>query len=366
METFINFINHLSELSLFSYLLVDKESEIIYGEKNLTDIELKEEDIIRIKQQKNLIYNYYISEQKLLLLVYNISTLNAFLVLFIDNELANFVSYNDRLFKISETIHLYQTKTKFPKQALQRINQNILYLKETIIEKELSQQIEQQIYHHDFESEEAMFKELEMGNEDGLRKHFYTFQKHTQTGTLSTESELRSRKNILIVTVSISTRYAIKGGVPYERAYTLSDKLIQDIERKIKFSEIEPPELEVMMLFCKEVNKYKYINYSKSIKKTCEFIHQNIYSPLTIPMVASSTNYSKSHLSKLFKQETGMTINGYIMKQKIEESKRLLAFNQYDLTTISSLLHFTDVSYFIKIFKKYEDQTPKEFWLQNN
>lgn len=65
METFINFINHLSELSLFSYLLVDKESEIIYGEKNLTDIELKEEDIIRIKQQKNLIYNYYISEQKL-------------------------------------------------------------------------------------------------------------------------------------------------------------------------------------------------------------------------------------------------------------------------------------------------------------
>lgn len=41
METFINFINHLSELSLFSYLLVDKESEIIYGEKNLTDIKLK-------------------------------------------------------------------------------------------------------------------------------------------------------------------------------------------------------------------------------------------------------------------------------------------------------------------------------------
>lgn len=77
METFINFINHLSELSLFSYLLVDKESETIYGEKNLTDIKLKEEDIKRIKQQKSLIYNYYISEQKLLLLVYNISTLNA-------------------------------------------------------------------------------------------------------------------------------------------------------------------------------------------------------------------------------------------------------------------------------------------------
>ena len=143
METFINFINHLSELSLFSYLLVDKESDTIYGEKNLTDIKLKEEDIKRIKQQKSLIYNYYISEQKLLLLVYNISTLNAFLVLFIDNELANFVSYNDRLFKISETIHLYQTKTKFLKQDLQRINQNILYLKEMIIEKELSQQIEQ-------------------------------------------------------------------------------------------------------------------------------------------------------------------------------------------------------------------------------
>ena len=73
------------------------------------------------------------------------------------------------------------------------------------------------------------------GNEEGLKRRYYAFKKNAKIGTLSTESELRNRKNLLIVAVALSTRYAIKGGVPYERAYTLSDIVIQDIERKNHF-----------------------------------------------------------------------------------------------------------------------------------
>lgn len=366
MIEIINFLNHLSDIAMFSYVILDKSEGRITHQKNLTNYQLTDKQIQRMLTQTSIIHNYYVKEKKLLLLAYDIGKLNQLVCLWIDDELGNFISYNDRLLKVAETIHLFVMAKEFTKTEIQSINQNILYLKETIIEKTLSEQIEQQIYHHDFESEEAMFIELMNGNEEGLKRRYYAFKKNAKIGTLSTESELRNRKNLLIVAVALSTRYAIKGGVPYERAYTLSDIVIQDIERKNHFYEKQPPELEILMLFCKEVNKYKYINYSTTVKKTCEFIHKNIYSNLSIPTIAAHINYSVPHLSKLFKKEVGLSINQYVMKQKIEESKRLLEFTQYDLNTISSLLHFNDVSYFIKIFKRYENMTPKDYWRKKN
>lgn len=366
MKNFIHFLTRLSEIGLFSFLLVNQETEEVIVQRNLTSHHLSSEQLKRMSKQTDLIYNYYVQDQKLLLLVYQLIDWKQTLILFIDDEVGNFVSYNDQLLKIAETIHLFATGNEFTKKEIQVINQNVLYLKESVIDDILSKQIEQQLYHHDFESEELLFATIKDGDEQGLRQRFYGFQKNTKMGKLATESELRSRKNLLIVAVAISTRYAIKGGVPHERAYTLSDKLIQDIEKKTHFNEMQSPELELMLLFCQEVIKYKHLHYSKNIKKTCEFITKNIYSDLSVPLIASYTNYSIPHLSKMFKKETGLTINQYVTKQRIEESKRLLEANHYDLTTISSLLHFTDVSYFIKVFKKHEQMTPKEYWHKKN
>ncbi|EOI06708.1 hypothetical protein UAY_00050 [Enterococcus moraviensis ATCC BAA-383] len=366
MIALIKFLNHLSDIAIFSYIVVDKANGQISHQKNLTNHQLTAKQIQRIITQTSIIHNYYFKEQKLLLFAYDTDELNQLVCLFIDDEVGNFISHNDRLLKISETIHLFMKEKEFTAKEVQSLNQNILYLRETIIEKILSEQIEQQLYHHDFESEEAMFLEVMNGNEEAVKRYYYAFQQNSQTGILSTESELRNQKNILIVAVAVSTRYAIKGGVPYERAYTLSDNLIQDIERKDHFSGTQPPILEILLLFCKEVRKYNYIKYSTTVKKTCEFIHKNIYSNVSIPMIAAYANYSVPHLSKLFKKEVGLSLNQYVMKQKIEESKRLLEFKQYDLNTISSLLHFNDASYFIKVFKKYEHMTPKSYWHEKN
>ncbi|HCM89144.1 MULTISPECIES: helix-turn-helix domain-containing protein [Vagococcus] len=361
MKPLTYFLKHLTEITNFSYLLINKKTQETISQKNLTDITLSDKQLTELLKPTTTIFNYYLKEQHLLLMAYNMTDEAQLLLLFIDDEINRVIYYNDQLLKIAEMIHLFVTERPFSKKEILSINQNILYLKESVIDKIISQKIEQEIYHHDYESEEALFLELMNGNQERLISRFYSFQKYSQLGKLSTESKLRNKKNILIVTVAVSTRYAIRGGVPSERAYTLSDKIIQEIEKKSFFKKDEPPELDIMLLFTKEVIKYQHINYSPTIKKTCEFIQKNTYTKLSVPMIADYANYSVPHLSALFKQEVGLSLNQYVMKQKIEESKRLLAFNQYDMSTISSLLNFTDVSYFIKVFKKYVGLTPKEY-----
>ena len=56
-----------------------------------------------------------------------------------------------------------------------------------------------------------------------------------------------------------------------------------------------------------------------------------------------------------------MTISEFIMQEKIEEAKRLLILSNHTILEISSLLHFTDQSYFTKTFKKVTGVTPKVY-----
>nr|WP_237446585.1 helix-turn-helix transcriptional regulator [Shimazuella alba] len=67
------------------------------------------------------------------------------------------------------------------------------------------------------------------------------------------------------------------------------------------------------------------------------------------------------YLCQLFKNEVGISLREYIQQQKIEEAKRLLISTSYSLTDICTYLHFTDQSYFTKVFKKFVGITPKQY-----
>ena len=127
MIEIINFLNHLSDIAMFSYVILDKSEGRITHQKNLTNYQLTDKQIQRMLTQTSIIHNYYVKEKKLLLLAYDIGKLNQLVCLWIDDELGNFISYNDRLLKVAETIHLFVMAKEFTKTEIQSINQNILY-----------------------------------------------------------------------------------------------------------------------------------------------------------------------------------------------------------------------------------------------
>ena len=68
-----------------------------------------------------------------------------------------------------------------------------------------------------------------------------------------------------------------------------------------------------------------------------------------------------SSLSKLFSAVEGITIERYILKQKIEKVKELLIYNQLNLTEIAFQMNYSSTSHLSSQFKKETGMSPSVF-----
>lgn len=93
-----------------------------------------------------------------------------------------------------------------------------------------------------------------------------------------------------------------------------------------------------------------------------EYIKRNCGdSSLSVKTIAEYANYSHYYLCSFFKKNTGITVNNYITKVRMEKAKELLKDKKMKLYEISKNIGYSNPNYFIKLFKKYEGCTPTEF-----
>lgn len=71
--------------------------------------------------------------------------------------------------------------------------------------------------------------------------------------------------------------------------------------------------------------------------------------------------YDYSHISGIFSENQGLTIERYLILQKIEKAKELLTYNELNLNEISDLLHYSSSSALSTQFKEVTGMTPTEF-----
>lgn len=81
---------------------------------------------------------------------------------------------------------------------------------------------------------------------------------------------------------------------------------------------------------------------------------------LTLHEVAQRNHVSPNYLSYLFKKETGFNLWEYVIKLRMEESKRLLVGTDMRRYEISERVGYESPEHFSKIFKKYYGISPSE------
>ena len=112
-------------------------------------------------------------------------------------------------------------------------------------------------------------------------------------------------------------------------------------------------------------NRILYSNYNDYEKSICLKIHEiltdNIYKSVTIKYIAGILCLSPTYVCYLFKKNAGEGIISYFNKLKIQEAKRLLREEKYNITQISEALGYTSVHYFSRVFKKTCDMSPSEY-----
>lgn len=82
--------------------------------------------------------------------------------------------------------------------------------------------------------------------------------------------------------------------------------------------------------------------------KVSDYLKQNLH-------------YDYSHLSSLFSEVEGITVEQYLIRQKIERVKELLVYDEMSLTEIAQQLGYSSLAHLSTQFKKVTGLTPSHF-----
>lgn len=227
-----------------------------------------------------------------------------------------------------------------------------------------NREVERQAFHHHIEHETKIMDAISKGSEDKLLQSIRSFPKQ-HAGVLSQDSLLRSVKNNIISLVAVATRAAIKGGIHYEVAYSLSDMYIQQLESIHNEKELIQYYENILVDLCRKVRMRYTTNYSRVIYNCLLYIQTHLYENISLDILARLVNQHPKYISFQFQKETGMSYSMYIQKLKIEAACELLLSSTMTISLIAERLNFYDQSHFSKTFKKWTGLTPKEFKMSN-
>jgi AraC-like DNA-binding protein len=100
-----------------------------------------------------------------------------------------------------------------------------------------------------------------------------------------------------------------------------------------------------------------------AIDEILSYIRQHVYETdlMKITAMAEKFNMTNSALSAYFKKKTGDSLHHYILMYKVHLVKYRLKNTDFTVSEIAYQLGFTDESHLTRIFKKYNDLTPKQY-----
>lgn len=176
------------------------------------------------------------------------------------------------------------------------------------------------------------------------------------------QDSIRSVRNIMIASVAIVARSAVKGGMDYEEALELSDLYLQKLDVMDSYDEIVSLWGSAVFDYTAKVQKIRSLNpQSGLVRKVAGYVQSHLYCPVTAEEIAAASGYHISYLCRVFKQETGRNIRDYINAEKVEEAKHLLAFSNKLVMEIAMLLGFSSQAYFTTVFKRITEMTPAKY-----
>lgn len=214
--------------------------------------------------------------------------------------------------------------------------------------------------HTPYSYEKNMLEAVRLG--DMIRAKYWMEQIDTgKSGKLS-ENPFRQEQVMFVAFITLVTRAILEGGVKEDIAYAMSDSYIQTAGKCTTISQIKKLKDRAMKDFVNAVRSQKQsVPYSKSIRKSIQYMRSHLQEKLTVKELAEAANLSVSRFSHLFSEETGMSPMAYFRMEKIESAREMLKDSEYTVYEIATILGFSSESHFIKAFREQLNVTPGEY-----
>jgi two-component system response regulator YesN len=137
---------------------------------------------------------------------------------------------------------------------------------------------------------------------------------------------------------------------------------LYDIENKLNDHDLEAGRQGVSDLFSalNSLAREKR-QFSPLVEKALNKIAENYGGSLSLEDIAHELAVNKSHLSRTFRKETGVTLMEYINRFRVEKAKELLTFTDLLTYEVAEEVGFKDSTYFSIVFKKVAGVSPTDY-----
>ncbi|WP_165452685.1 helix-turn-helix domain-containing protein [Paenibacillus thalictri] len=240
------------------------------------------------------------------------------------------------------------------KDALEALQQRLFKdQRQVFFAEELESPRKHASFYYPFLIEEALIELLESRNiaeaETQLKEYIAAVKTSESPATIS---------QCYVLLLSSITKSLIRKGY----AGIFDHHFVQALQEK-------KTSLEIFDWFVQSIFPYydkaeKNENTNQLVVKVCRYINEHVHEDISLIQCAELVHISPSHLSKLFRKETGMHFLDYVLDRKLKEAQYLLANTGLTVSEIAQKIGYSERS-LIRIFQKYIHMTPSQFRLSH-
>lgn len=92
-----------------------------------------------------------------------------------------------------------------------------------------------------------------------------------------------------------------------------------------------------------------------------EVVDLDYHEDLSLSIIAEKMEFNASYLSRLFKEEVGISFVKYLTKKRMEEAQKLLEHTRLTVSDVSKSVGYFDEKHFSKIFKREFGISPNHY-----
>lgn len=100
---------------------------------------------------------------------------------------------------------------------------------------------------------------------------------------------------------------------------------------------------------------------SELVGQIQRYVESRLSEELSLPGIADHVFMHPTHLSKVYKQETGEGISEYVSRLRLEKAVHLLSTTDVKIYEVGCQVGYMNANYFIKVFRKQFGVTPQEY-----
>jgi AraC-like DNA-binding protein len=100
------------------------------------------------------------------------------------------------------------------------------------------------------------------------------------------------------------------------------------------------------------------VQHLEIVRWVVEFIERCYQDKTRFSEVARAAGVSRSHLCRIFKRVTGLSLNRFLTRRRLQAAKVMLRNPGTPIQQVASTVGYHDPSHFNRVFRRWEGQTP--------